>query len=391
MGISAVANAASVDTLSRFALSSTALLDQRLIQDPIAHFRQTPKRRLYRVALRLLEPIWFFVLLLASWQPRVPRWLLPKHYLDTIELCSVYDQVVQVGGSFFVDLYGFRQFEHILCCNAARVRISLAGHSLGPYEGSISRMVARYAFSRCKDIYLREGVSEELLRQLIVEPGPDISVMPDTAWLMNYGNPVRNSRAAPVPENGRKTIAVTFRELAPFEARLGITQSEYEAGFAKELDSLIDSGYRIIALSTCTSFGGYHKDDRMVALRIQKIISEAQHFHVVLDELNDIELGKVIETCEITVGTRLHSSLISLAYGTPTVNLAYEHKSTGIFQGLGLGEFCMQPADLVVDGRLFGICNKLLSDIAFFRNCIADMKVREQSACITNLRELLKQ
>ena len=167
------------------------------------------------------------------------------------------------------------------------------------------------------------------------------------------------------------TIAITLRELKPFDKRLGISQDLYEDKYAEICNHLIRKGFNILACSTCTGIDGYQKDDRMVALRVQKKIDTPEKFKVVLDELNDVQLGTLLSKCQLTIGTRLHSAIISMNFGTPAFALNYEHKSEGIMNQLGLPSFGTHLSELV-DGSLI---NKVDS-------CLADLvNVREKVHC----------
>ncbi len=116
----------------------------------------------------------------------------------------------------------------------------------------------------------------------------------------------------------QKTVAITLRELAPFDKRLGTTQQAYEKAFAGVVNRILDEGYQVIALSTCTGIDSYNKDDRMVALNLRRRLGDPARYHVVMDELNDLEMGK-IHAVELTVGTRLHSAIISMNFATPAI------------------------------------------------------------------------
>ncbi len=43
---------------------------------------------------------------------------------------------------------------------------------------------------------------------------------------------------------------------------------------------------------------------------------------------DDLEMGKIL-AAELTVGTRLHSAIISMNFATPAIAINYEHKSAG--------------------------------------------------------------
>lgn len=108
-----------------------------------------------------------------------------------------------------------------------------------------------------------------------------------------------------------------------------------------------------MALSTCTGIDSYNKDDRMVALNLRQYVNDPARYHVVMDELNDLEMGKILGACDLTVGTRLHSAIISMNFMTPAIAINYEHKSAGIMQQLGLAEMAVDIRHLL-DGSLEG-------------------------------------
>ncbi len=79
------------------------------------------------------------------------------------------------------------------------------------------------------------------------------------------------------------------------------------------VNRILDEGYQVIALSTCTGIDSYNKDDRMVALNLRQQYRDPA-VTTVMDELNDLEMGKILGACELTVGTRLHSAIISMNF-----------------------------------------------------------------------------
>lgn len=117
------------------------------------------------------------------------------------------------------------------------------------------------------------------------------------------------------------------------------------------MNRILDEGYQVMALSTCTGIDSYNKDDRMVALNLRQYVNDPARYHVVMDELNDLEMGKILGACELTVGTRLHSAIISMNFDTPAIAINYEHKSAGIMQQLGLPEMAIDISHLL-DGSL---------------------------------------
>jgi colanic acid/amylovoran biosynthesis protein len=158
-----------------------------------------------------------------------------------------------------------------------------------------------------------------------------------------------------------KTIAITVRELAPFDKRLGVTQQEYEMAFGKVINAMIDKGYQVVALSTCTGIDSYNKDDRMVAMTLRDHVVQKDKYHVIMDEFNDLELGILLGRSHLTIGTRLHSAIISMNFGTPAVAINYEHKSLGVMNQLGLPEMATDVKSLM-DGSIITKVNGILDN-----------------------------
>lgn len=100
----------------------------------------------------------------------------------------------------------------------------------------------------------------------------------------------------------------------------------------------------------------------MVALKVQRLVTEIEHCHVIMDELNDIELGSFLSHCILTIGTRLHSAIISMNFGTPAIAINYEHKSKGIMAQLEMPELSKDISTLF-DGNLLTSAKEVLNNI----------------------------
>ncbi|SEN21138.1 colanic acid/amylovoran biosynthesis protein [Luteibacter sp. UNCMF331Sha3.1] len=360
-----------IDVTSRFPVSSSWLLGRKLLPDTLnAYYHEAGKKRfgsLRARALRRIVPRALFGHLRRRWWSRfVP---LPRRHRDYVAALRSYDLVIQVGGSFFVDLYGPTQYDQSICAMLADRPVYMIGHSVGPFDHAFFRTMSQDIMARVNALALREEVS---VRHMVASGIPQDKVRwaADTAWLVDAGAPVSVDTARP-------TVAVTFRELAPFDKRLGVTQAQYETAFAALLDDVIDAGYRVAAFSTCTAIDGYPKDDRMIALKVKARLRRPDAFHVEMDELNDVELGQRLGACVLTIATRLHSAIISMNFGTPAVALNYEHKSEGVMKRLGVDELAM-PVPALLDGSLRDKVLALLADEAL-RPRVAAAVVREKA------------
>lgn len=374
---------AEVDVMSRYPVSSSWLLNRPVMGDPLysqmkAH--NTAAGLMGRVKKVLRRRYQHQVLLSrVTDSGKLRNIAIAQGFTDFVRLLAGYDAIIQVGGSFFVDLYGVPQFEHALCTFMAKKPLYMIGHSVGPFQDPQFNQLANYVFGHCDALILRESVSLNLIKQSEittdkVEQGVDTAwlVEDDASFIPSYA--VRHWLDVAAKQ---KTVAITLRELAPFDRRLNTTQQAYEKAFAEVVNRILDVGWQVIALSTCTGIDSYNKDDRMVALNLGQYISDPSRYHVVMDELNDLEMGKILAACDLTVGTRLHSAIISMNFGTPAIAINYEHKSAGIMQQLGMPEMAVDIRHLL-DGSLASMAADTLGQLPALNQRLATAVAAER-------------
>jgi colanic acid/amylovoran biosynthesis protein len=362
---------------SRHPVSSAFLLGRPVEPDLFYRLRLGPGR-IGSLARRALP----YQLLLAIKSPNgaVQR-SLPASVRKRIDHLRKFDAVIQVGGSFFVDLYGIQQFETPFAAVLAGTPLFLLGHSMGPLGGRTYRAFVRQLLLKAKRVKIREPVSLGLLREAGL-PLTNVTGGSDTAWL------VRSQSPHPPDRRVRKgLVAITVRELAPFHRRLNTTQEAYERAFARLADALIDDGYEIVAASTCTGIDSYHRDDRMTALRVRARVKRPDRFSVIMDELNDVELGQIFAGCDLLVGTRLHSAIIALNFGTPAIAINYEHKSEGIMQQLSM-PMLTKPVSALLDGTLVEHVRSVLRNIDDITGASQRAVAAERARATSMMKEL---
>lgn len=367
--ITTIDESVDVDVMSRYPVSSAWLLGRPVMGDGL--YKQMKQHNnavglMGRVKKVLRRKYQHQVLMAkATDNGRLRNISIPQGFIDFVKSLQKYDAIIQVGGSFFVDLYGVSQFEHALCSFMAKKPVYMIGHSVGPFQDPQFNHLASYVFGNVESLILRETVSLKLMNQSNIDSSK-VEQGVDTAWLVDHHNDnfvpnyAVNHWLNTIKR--KKTVAITLRELAPFDKRLGTTQQAYEQAFAAVVNRVIEEGYQVLALSTCTGIDSYNKDDRMVALNLRQYVNDPEQYHVVMDELNDLEMGKILGECELTVGTRLHSAIISMNFGTPAIAINYEHKSAGIMQQLGLPEMAIEIRQLL-NGSLQSVVADVLGQL----------------------------
>jgi colanic acid/amylovoran biosynthesis protein len=75
------------------------------------------------------------------------------------------------------------------------------------------------------------------------------------------------------------------------------------------------------------------------------------------DDLSPQALKALYAELEVMIGTRMHANILSIISGTPVVAVAYEHKTAGIMNMLGLASFVV-PIDQASE-RLQAVTQRL--------------------------------
>ncbi|HHU8944656.1 TPA: polysaccharide pyruvyl transferase family protein, partial [Escherichia coli] len=152
-----------VDVMSRYPVSSSWLLNRPVMGDPL--FLQMKQHNsaagvVGRVKKVLRRRYQHQVLLSRVTDTgKLRNIAIAQGFTDFVRLLSGYDAIIQVGGSFFVDLYGVPQFEHALCTFMAKKPLFMIGHSVGPFQDEQFNQLANYVFGHCDALILRESVS----------------------------------------------------------------------------------------------------------------------------------------------------------------------------------------------------------------------------------------
>ncbi|RQW63878.1 polysaccharide pyruvyl transferase family protein [Vibrio viridaestus] len=341
------------DVCSRFSYGASQILEREVIQDST----DTESNIIYRLIRKVSRKIGLdYIVLLAIFTTylRPLKIFLPTSFKKMVNLMSKYDGIIHVGGSFFVDLYGLSQYRLVMCSILAKKNVVLIGHSIGPFDQVIYKRLSNFILNKAKFISLRDTDSVKLIHSSI--PTLKYEMGADTAFLVDSKTQLNQKQD--------NLIGFTFRKLAPFDVRLGISQSRYENVMASACATLIENGYCLKFLSTCTSFDHYHNDDRIIAERIKSLIpiNLQKNVEVVTDELTDMDLGREISKCKLLVGTRLHSAIIAMNFGTPAISISYEHKASGLFDFMDLSELSFSLSQSFNQNQIISRIESVLLD-----------------------------
>ena len=196
---------------------------------------------------------------------------------------------------------------------------------------------------------VRESISLALLEDMGVNE-PKIKLIPDLAFAFHSSSTLEAQdwlRSHKVGfEKDQPLLGITAI-LLPNQQYTSETQIRYEAAIADAIEHFYDQYNGRTILFTQVGGSKYVSDDRIPTARIASLAKERNipSEFIGLAQSPDILKG-AYGLMSMFLGTRLHSNLFAISEGVPTLALAYFHKTHGVMQMIGLGEWVLNAKDV---------------------------------------------
>jgi len=234
--------------------------------------------------------------------------------------------------------------------------VYLYAQSIGPFAAGYQQRIVRNALRRVQLIEARERWTSELLARW--ELTTPIHQAADAAFLLQAFPPPTDLERS----EGALLIGMTVRRWFREDDR----QEEYERVMASFLKRLLeDHGSEIVLLPQVT-VPSAHDDDRLVARRILALAGHPRAARLVDQELTAGQIKWLCGQTDLFVGTRMHSNIFALSMGVPSLAIAYQPKTVGILEQLGLEELAVSIDNLTVE-RLSNLFDRLRREEASLR------------------------
>jgi colanic acid/amylovoran biosynthesis protein len=264
------------------------------------------------------------------------------------------DIVVPKGGGYLHDYYDDCE-PRLLSLRVATIlgkTVCLGAQSIGPLKERGMRRIARSVLKDVDLIIVRDSSSFEVLQDLKLN-GPRIEQTADAAFAMprkpdDYSSFPRWETTPDVNgvDDTERRLTLSVRHLPDLSRE---EEERYIESFAALADwSEEDLDRRSLFLSTCTSLGGYHNDDRLFAARVAERCESAPE--IASFDYDPYEIVNLIAGHSILhVGTRMHSNVLALMAGVPIVGIAYEPKIAGLAEALGVEDYVLDIKEITPD------------------------------------------
>jgi len=261
-----------------------------------------------------------------------------KNYLDA-------DVIISVGGGYLNDNFPVAIIRWLFEFYFGKLlgkKVIIYANSVGPFNKSWSRPLVRFVFNKLDLITLRDSQSKEVLDSIGVNPSR-IHVTADAAWCiepLSYKEGFRLLEDE-VPDLGEGLkVSISVRRWEFYKGDNNKAHSKYIKTISTLVDHLVENRCaEVFFLSTCTAFGGYRNDDRLVAHDIVENIRNLGRVKILHGEYLPEQLSAIYANMDIHIGTRMHSNILAMLSETPVVAIEYEPKTKGMMDSFGLREW----------------------------------------------------
>lgn len=278
---------------------------------------------------------------------------LPAEVAREASLAADCDLVVSMGGGYVHGRGGLAGWQNLyfvllpmLIAQHHRRRTIFAPQSFGPFDGGpLQELLIRHTLGRSQLVIAREDKSVAALVRCGV-PRETITRGVDAAFSLQPAQEPTDRMLPP------KAVGLTARQWLPDHE-----QHRYELALARTIDQLTARGFRPVLVPQVTA-AYTADDDRIVERRIADLCATAP---TRLDEQLPYDvLFRLYGECEFFVGTRFHSVIFALLHRVPCLAIEYEHKTSGIMNDLGLGEWSI-PIEDATDERVSALADRLIA------------------------------
>jgi len=323
-----------------------------------------------------------------------------KHKTNLIKAIRESDLVISSGGGYFYSnrriFPGPMFFQNLLHLNISIILkkpIIFFPQSFGPFYNPIAPQMLKKILESEKviKIFTREKISFDLLKNLSNKKKvkEKIDVCPDIAFYLN------NRQLRPYSQINlnlpKPIIAITLRQWEFPEAgsleEKKKKQERYLIYFQEICERIFYTWGGSVIIFPQVRGPGKFENDRLISLKLWKSIKEIlpgkNRLYIDLpDTIYPSSIIHILSQVDLAISTRLHAGIFALISNVPVIAIAYQPKSRGIMELLGLENFCINISDMNPE-RIFMIIDEILNHHAEIQ-----VKIRDKVAFIKKKIEI---
>lgn len=208
-----------------------------------------------------------------------------------------------------------------------RAKTIVAPISFGPFGYAWQEKISASLLSKFNTVFLREKTSYGLLKKHNLK---NLKLSTDTSLFLP-------AFKKDLKENNNFILGFTIRKwLTP------IKQRRFEREYARSIIEFSKNVPCVIRPIIQVDAPEYGDVDVKVTNRIIRTLVKNKIKVLPLQKVTDLKHAhKVYSEIHMLLGMRMHSNILAALAGTPFTAVAYEHKTTGISETLGVKDYCI--------------------------------------------------
>ncbi|MDP9314549.1 MAG: polysaccharide pyruvyl transferase family protein [Chloroflexota bacterium] len=292
-----------------------------------------------------------------------PRLFVDDRKHDLVRAFAAAELVLACGGGYIYasgphdGVLGGFNLRLINCLLAVLMGkpLVLLPQSIGPLYDIPQRRIVQWIVRRARLTFVRERQSLAILQALGCAEralyAPDLAFgmtsAPDerTAQLREH---VRAVSLQPAFLVGMTAINWHGQNIA-FDR-----QQRYEQALISFIDTITAKGGVVVFFNQCCGPTAV-EDDRLVHARLRERVAQARRVILIDDVLPPDVIQAAYGEMDYFVGTRLHSVILALNAGVPSIAIGYLQKTAGVLGAVGLTDWCCDINELTAEqlGAMF--------------------------------------
>ena len=288
------------------------------------------------------------------------------------------DIIIVCGGGFL----GGKKFDSLMHVYQMYINtlfnkpVYVMGTSIEPIKNKLIKYYTDKVLKKVDFVFARESITEKYLLETL-ENDKHIQI-PDMAFMLD--DIKRNfDFVDKLRKNNDKLFGITVRNWG-----FPNLQNKYEA-MENYINSVKDFMVKEFETRSCVfvfipqvtvSTG----DDTIIAEKIKSMLPKKyqKNFVIRRDDWSPSEIKSLIANMDYFVGTRMHSNIFATSMCVPTTAIAYEKKTNGIMETVGLEDYIIEINDITSED-LYNKVEKMIENEKAIRkqlkNIIGDIRI----------------
>jgi colanic acid/amylovoran biosynthesis protein len=261
-----------------------------------------------------------------------------------------------LGGDSFVSLV---HVFSIWLANLHDKDYYIFAQSINPMNRSLIEAPTKHVLNRADEVLPREQITERYVQDLGIQS--EIRLIPDAAFMLTPDREASLDDEVSSNIDDEMIIGVTTRDWSfPRYEDVDRRLANYRNAISETINKLVETYDAKIVFLPQVVFEP-HDDDRRISERIANQTDSRSNVELLTADYTPRELISFAESCDIFLGTRMHSNIFSLVAGTPTGAISYQPKTDGIMEMVGLEDNVVDIGTVSAD-ELYALAERLVSE-----------------------------